>query len=410
MKHIFLKFFFLFSLFLTPFFASAGTGHNMAGYAWSSNVGWISFNCTNTGTCGSVNYGVHKVADGRLCGNDTCSVPGYAWSSNVGWIQFGNLLSGFPVGTGTYAQDAQIVGGTVRGWARALSYGGGWDGWISLSGSSYGVSFSGTSFTGYAWGGDVLGWISFDAAGADAVKIAADANLDVQVSGSTIVGNGAVTYGATPNFIWTLTNILGSCAVTKTAGGSPFNTPITGKTTSGSQTEDALTVSGLHTYSIDCTNPTVSKQVSFTVAPQPAAFTLGANQNMTIRVLPTGTAESQEKQIFAAPNAAFVTAGNPITVGISNYPAAIASTTFMYSFDGGANYYPQGSGSLTKVITAPSYSSGVGLKVRVIRVGGAPDFTGPYVIRLIGTSPSVSSATVDVTLNPATSTPRYDEF
>jgi hypothetical protein len=154
MKISFLKFVFGLAFFLLtffPFVASAGSEHNMSGFAWSSNIGWISFNNTNTG--GTVTYGVHK---DLITGNLT----GYAWSSNIGWIQFGNL-SGFPVGAGTYAQNAQVVGTQLRGWARALSYGGGWDGWISLSGTGYGVTLSGTNFASYAWGSDVVGWINF---------------------------------------------------------------------------------------------------------------------------------------------------------------------------------------------------------------------------------------------------------
>ncbi|MEI6479170.1 MAG: hypothetical protein WCO18_02650, partial [bacterium] len=40
----------------------------------------------------------------------------------------------------------------------------GWDGWISLSGSNYGVTYASTTgyFSGFAWGSDVLGWISFN--------------------------------------------------------------------------------------------------------------------------------------------------------------------------------------------------------------------------------------------------------
>jgi hypothetical protein len=39
----------------------------------------------------------------------------------------------------------------------------GWDGWISLNGDNYGVSFSSVTqrFSGYAWGSDVVGWINF---------------------------------------------------------------------------------------------------------------------------------------------------------------------------------------------------------------------------------------------------------
>ncbi|MCX6800462.1 MAG: hypothetical protein NT091_04935, partial [Candidatus Falkowbacteria bacterium] len=39
--------------------ANAGTSDNIYGYAWSPNFGWVSFNCTNTFSCGTVNHGVN---------------------------------------------------------------------------------------------------------------------------------------------------------------------------------------------------------------------------------------------------------------------------------------------------------------------------------------------------------------
>jgi hypothetical protein len=58
----------------------------ITGWAWSDNIGWISLNCSNTSTCGTVNYGLSL--NGSL-------IQGYAWSDSVGWIKFGGL-SGFP--------------------------------------------------------------------------------------------------------------------------------------------------------------------------------------------------------------------------------------------------------------------------------------------------------------------------
>jgi hypothetical protein len=268
------------------------------------------------------------------------------------------------------------------------------------------VTLPSTSFVGYAWGSDVIGWLSFDAAGAtNGVKVSGDATVGISGFGE----GGTVPYGTVPTFEWTITNVSGSCSVTKIAGGSPFSTPITGKTTSGSQVEDAMTVSGLHTYSIDCTNPSLSKQYNVTVAAQIPGFTLGPDENVRIQILPTGTADSEQKTIFVEPNAAFVAAANPVTVTITSYPAPIASTTFMYSFDGGANYYSQGSGSLVRVINAP-YNTGVGLKVRITRLAGAPDLTGPYTIRFTGTSAGSPSDTKDAFINLVPFSPEYTEF
>ena len=136
--------------------ARAGLSHNVAGYAWSDNIGWISFNCTNTNSCATSDYGVN------IAQNDKFS--GYAWSDNIGWISFNeNELNGCP----SSPCRAKLNRGTgaVTGWAKALSAdGNGWDGWINLSGSwQNGVllNLSTNQFQGYAWGADVVGWIDF---------------------------------------------------------------------------------------------------------------------------------------------------------------------------------------------------------------------------------------------------------
>lgn len=54
---------------------------------------------------------------------------------------------------------------SLTGWAKALSAdGNGWDGWISLDDTGHGdgvtIDTNG-NFQGYAWGGEVLGWIDF---------------------------------------------------------------------------------------------------------------------------------------------------------------------------------------------------------------------------------------------------------
>lgn len=132
----------------------------MSGFAWSSNIGWISMNCENTGTCASADYNVTVNTDN--------TIEGYAWSSNIGWVRFGGL-SGCPTGGNC---NARFDGSNeVLGWARALSYADGWDGWISLScrnsggcgSSNYRLTLDGAAFSNnsYAWGDDVVGWVDF---------------------------------------------------------------------------------------------------------------------------------------------------------------------------------------------------------------------------------------------------------
>ena len=153
--------------------APASSHNNVSGYAWSENIGWISFNCTDPGTCGGVDYGVNVRDDDFL--------EGHAWSDNIGWISFDFAETGAPPAEYDYSGSgfiAQLVSpaNELRGWARALAGmddpDDGWDGWIKLQKHptdgggvpEYGVTYNQSSgeFEGYAWGDDVVGWVSFN--------------------------------------------------------------------------------------------------------------------------------------------------------------------------------------------------------------------------------------------------------
>ncbi|MCR4285957.1 MAG: hypothetical protein NUW00_03640 [Candidatus Kaiserbacteria bacterium] len=151
----------VFFLLSTPT-AHSGATDNLTGYAWSDTIGWISFNSTNEAST-TADYGVTVALNGDM--------SGYAWSEHIGWISF-NESDGSHI-----APRFDKVSGAVTGWARALSPAsgvntGGWDGWISLSGtatdgSSYGVVATGADWEDFAWGSDVVGWISFGGMTAD---------------------------------------------------------------------------------------------------------------------------------------------------------------------------------------------------------------------------------------------------
>ncbi len=131
---------------VAPQNASAASVATLSGYAWSSTIGWISFN--------GANYGVSVDAAGNL--------SGYAWSSNIGWVSF-NQTSGCPESGCTTQPKIDPTTGVVSGWALALANGGGWDGWSKLGGPwSNSVVFSSNAATGYSWGADVVGWVSWD--------------------------------------------------------------------------------------------------------------------------------------------------------------------------------------------------------------------------------------------------------
>ncbi len=156
---------------------------NVYGFAWSSNIGWISFNNRNCDTnndgksdnpilgcpaAGSFvqGYGVNMDINGKL--------SGFAWSENIGWITFNKAVAGTPPAA-PYNNNGQTFiakkngSDEFEGWARVVSTGGSWDGWIKLSNfPAYGVNLNGSKFEGFAWGGDkVVGWISFNSKDCD---------------------------------------------------------------------------------------------------------------------------------------------------------------------------------------------------------------------------------------------------
>jgi len=175
----------------------AGPQDNVYGWAWAGapqavppeklGLGWISFNCLNdydgdgtkedhcTGVnpetgLGYVNYGVNIEPS-------TGFFEGFAWSENIGWIWFAPTDTP-PGETGPKPAKLDLITKEVSGWARAVrpmnpegQTLGGWDGWILLGpivkgGTDYGsyidTSVSPAEFWGWAWGSDVVGWISFN--------------------------------------------------------------------------------------------------------------------------------------------------------------------------------------------------------------------------------------------------------
>jgi len=155
------------ALLMFPHTVRASASQNVSGWAWSENMGWISFNNTSGG--GAVDYGVNV-------DTTTGIFSGYAWSENIGWISFNRADTGVPPtapynGSEAYVAKMDLGSFQITGWARALAQDLGWDGWIKFAGtaqdgSSYGVTIDDDTgeFTGFAFGGDVLGWISFNCA------------------------------------------------------------------------------------------------------------------------------------------------------------------------------------------------------------------------------------------------------
>lgn len=164
---------------------------NLNGWAWSSNIGWISFNSFDTGTgdngvgTSSVRYAVQVSTS---TANPTIgSLSGYAWSNHLGWISFkASDVSGCSIEPCAPTMNMQT--GAVTGYARLLSD----RSWIRLSDTDKFKTYplaafcnpssmlgtlinchSGVSLDpigksiigGFAFEPSVLGWIGFDALG-----------------------------------------------------------------------------------------------------------------------------------------------------------------------------------------------------------------------------------------------------
>jgi len=63
-------------------YSVTNTNGLLSGWGWSDQIGWVSFNCNNSGignTCGSSNYGV-TITNGEF--------RGWAWNDVIGWLSF----------------------------------------------------------------------------------------------------------------------------------------------------------------------------------------------------------------------------------------------------------------------------------------------------------------------------------
>ncbi len=150
--------FFLLSLFFLLISTSLSLATNLNGYAWSGNIGWISFN-------------------GTTVDDITADLRGFAWSEHIGWIKL-NPKGPYPASP-HFSSRIISPNKIIKGWARACAgaanadcsggagaNAGGWDGWIKFSGTNYSVNeagdaASGCYLSGYAWGADNIGWIKF---------------------------------------------------------------------------------------------------------------------------------------------------------------------------------------------------------------------------------------------------------
>lgn len=247
----------------------AGTGENVSGWSWGgseeapdtvingneSGVGWISSNNITGG--GTVNYGINIPNDGS-------PAWGYAWSENIGWISF---QPGDLVGCPQTPCNTRRVGNDLIGWARIMSMpqagvnSGGWTGWVKMNGTAqdgtpYGVTVDPSTgkFNGYAWSGGV------SAPELGAIKMQGVNYVTMVTPPAQIISFTATPsktdIEANPNFLSTANNVIlrwdsvnaASCDISGgwTGGGLPA---VNSTGQSISQT------SGIQNYTLICRGP-----------------------------------------------------------------------------------------------------------------------------------------------------------
>lgn len=166
-------------LFLVPLAVRAS---DFSGWAWSENIGWISFNSSN---CDSDNNGFTDTGNYANCpvGQPVAAykveiaasgeLSGYAYSEFIGWISFNQSDTGAPpsddpcggscIAKATPSGRLGEIDVYIEGWARALGHDSSWDGWIRFDHGESGEVYvdSGYSLHGWAYT-DNIGWISFN--------------------------------------------------------------------------------------------------------------------------------------------------------------------------------------------------------------------------------------------------------
>jgi len=358
--------------------APVATPANTSGYAWSENIGWVSFNCKdNIDTCSTTNYGVSVDSVSGI-------MSGYAWSENVGWISFNTAdTTGCPYGT----CQAKASNGTISGWAKALATADGWDGWISLNCSNnnscgtpnYGLTISGSAFHGFAWGGDVIGWLQFNC-----LDDLSCGNFDYKVSATStstptilnFTASSPVQENGNSSLNW---GSYGANVCTASGGWS-------GNKATGTTTESVGPLSVDTSFTLTCANSfgdSVFQTRNVTVSPNPS-FSLSSSNNIKKSGI---QARSSATTIRASSIGGF---GSNISLSAS--PSTLGGVHVTYTFS-------------DTLLSSGEYSTGSILSL----TSSSTIPVGQYIITITGDSGGVAKQT-NVILNISGSSRRIEEF
>ncbi len=396
---------------------------NVFGWAWSSNIGWIKMNdCAGMSSlgiytndpndpndCTAPFYGVNLDSNGKISGT--------AWSSNIGWVGFGKNIGD---NTGSSVSTSGLFS---SGWANVLSgdLTGFFDGFIGFSGIHFpsgpttplgmaGLTlvpinssspFQSGSIVGYAWGGNVVGWILFGGGGStnnpsNRAKVvygalAADQQFNFTISASPSAFTPALPPLVGTSYDSTITlNLVGSSLqdvtlIAPTYSGPPGSTLIV----------SLVTVSGGNMPGNTCNSSVCNKILRLATTGQ----TLPGSYTVTITATPTTGAPKTATVILTVPplggggvgfDATCTTLSLPphlvntvivrkviITSGVHPYTLTWTGTNQSSASSGPFTPLPIGStpNSTTGAITYtfPKHYANIGLKdatVKVIELGG----------------------------------------
>lgn len=324
----------LFILSIFSIFLFAPSAHaavlDLHGQAWSSDIGWINFNCADT-AAGCTN--AYKVQYDDTTGN----LSGAAWSSNIGWLSFNRVAPGaagnppnsdIGGGSGPIAR-INLSTGKVEGWARFLSNDGTgvnkWDGWVKLTSTGsdpvFGVTRAGNNITGAAWGSLNVGWINFCGTG---FCVTVDASFDYTLANS---GGISVTPGSSGSNTITRTFVSGTpVGVSLAASGLPagasaaFTNNPCNPTCSSTLTISTTAATPIGSYTITVTGNPLNKTTTFTlnVTSVPFDYSLSKSGNITVTRGSSGSNTITRTLI----------AGTPVgvTLSVSGLPGASTSS------------------------------------------------------------------------------------
>ncbi|MHB8651703.1 MAG: hypothetical protein ACYC8S_01035 [Minisyncoccota bacterium] len=289
--------------------ATSATSAELKGFAWSGTIGWISFNCaTDPGGCSGHDYKVSVDTTNRSTGGQG-TLRGFAWSPNIGWVSFNSEdIVNCPEGscnaqinwkTGAVSGWAHACAGTTKGDCSGADRADGWDGWIKLSGvatnpqqSPYGPILDQTTgkFSGYSWGSEVVGWVSWNYTLAGVEQGGVNTNLPPLLSAPTDVT-------ATVNQTCPSTQVVliwkSPTAGTNITYDVKRNGTTIGQTPGTSYTDASPLIGALLSYSIvahDASNnraestPVSPNTNPIPVCPPPVHVTLTANGVSAVRV------------------------------------------------------------------------------------------------------------------------------